>query len=44
MGAWFQTPPVALADGALLVVIGAAAMVLLELEKALARRLGVEPM
>jgi magnesium-transporting ATPase (P-type) len=40
MQRWFDTRPVALADGALVVLLGAAFMLLLEGEKALARRLG----
>jgi magnesium-transporting ATPase (P-type) len=41
MQQWFGTRPLALADGALIIAVGAAAMVLLELEKALLRRFGV---
>ncbi|MEW5864283.1 MAG: HAD-IC family P-type ATPase [Pseudomonadota bacterium] len=40
MQRWFDTRPVALADGGLVVLLGAALMLLLEAEKALARRLG----
>ena len=40
MNAWFDTRPVALADGALIVMLGAALMLVLEAEKALLRRLG----
>jgi magnesium-transporting ATPase (P-type) len=38
---WFATRPVSLADGALIVALGAAVMLLLEGEKWLLRRLGV---
>jgi len=41
MQGWFQTRPLAFADGALIVAIGVAAMLLLEGEKLLLRRLGV---
>jgi magnesium-transporting ATPase (P-type) len=40
MNAWFQSRPVALFDGVLIVLLGAALMVLLEGEKLLLRRLG----
>jgi len=42
MQAWFATRPVALADGLLVVGVGAAMMLLLEGEKLLLRRLGIE--
>jgi calcium-translocating P-type ATPase len=41
MNAWFDTRPVALADGILVVLAGVALLVLLEGEKALLRKLGV---
>jgi calcium-translocating P-type ATPase len=41
MNAWFQSRPVALADGALIVAVGAGMMFLLEAEKLLLRRLGL---
>jgi hypothetical protein len=41
MQLWFDSRPLSGADGALIVAIGAAAMVLLEVEKALLRRWGV---
>jgi flagellar biosynthesis protein FliR len=46
MNSWFQSRPVALVDGVLLVACGVALMFLLEGEKLLLRRLGylrVEP-
>jgi len=41
MHAWFDTRPVPLAEGVLIVLLGAAVMFLLEGEKWLLRRLGV---
>jgi uncharacterized membrane protein YqgA involved in biofilm formation len=41
MHEWFQTRALALLDGILIVAIGVTVMMLLELEKALFRRLGI---